>query len=250
MVGGRMLSYLAYIKLRIPTIKFIVMGDLEHQLKPVGEEYRNFVNAFVIKELANFNKLTLHYNFRTGKDKDTLYDLCKYPSYFKDKVGDLTVRNLSYTHKTRQKVIIMCQDKYLVNPYVVKTDENKKGHTKYFKYGLGCPIIARKSCSENGYYNNEMFYISRISVKDETKTIRLWQPDRAEGIYVEEEELVKNFLSGFCITIHKSQSETYKDEYTVWDWSMLSEPSDNNLRLRYTALSRSSDWENKVFIKP
>ena len=59
MVGGYLISILAYIKTRIPRIKFILMGDLDHQLKPVKEEYRNFVNSLAIKELVNHNKITL-----------------------------------------------------------------------------------------------------------------------------------------------------------------------------------------------
>ena len=245
MVGGRMLSYLAYIKMRIPTIRFILMGDLAHQLKPVGEERRNFINSFVIKELANFNKLTLHYNFRTGKDTDELWEKCKTPEVFNNQRGGLTRRNISYTHNTRKKVIEECQEEFVDNPIVVETNETKKqGHTKYFKYGYGTPVIARKSNSELGFFNNEMWCV--VGLGD---LITLWNCEREVNIKLEQKDLVKYFLSGFCITIHKSQSETYKDEYTIHDWKYISRQTSTNQRLRYTAMSRSSDYQNKVFVK-
>ena len=245
MVNGRMLSYLAYIKLRIPTIRFLLMGDLAHQLKPVGEEYRNFINSFVIKELANFNKLTLHYNFRTGKDKDELWEKCQTPEVFNNQRGELTRRNLSYTHNTRQKVIEECQEKFVENPIVVETNETKKeGHTKYFKYSYGTPVIARKSNSVLGFFNNEMWCV--VGLGD---LVGLWNIDRKVNIKLEQKDFVRYFLSGFCITIHKSQSETYDDEYTIHDWKYISNKTSTNQRLRYTAMSRSSDYENKVFVK-
>ena len=65
-------------------------------------------------------------------------------------------------------------------------------------------------------------------------------------IKVSEKDLIKYFVSGFCITIHSSQSETYRDEYTIHNWGSLSGNTDDLLRLRYTAFSRSSDWEKQV----
>ena len=242
MVGSEFLSYLAYIKHRIPTIKFLLMGDLKHQLKPVGEEHRNFINSFVIKELANFNRMILHYNFRTGKATDDLWDRLKTPEQFNNKTGEDTTRNLCFTHHTRKKVIELCQDK-LVNPIVVKTKNTKKGHNDTFKYNVGVPVIARKTSKKLDIARNEYFTITEINdgnikIEDENKTISLTQ-----------QELVRYFVSGFCITIHNSQSETYRDKYTIHDWKSLCRKSDDFQRLRYTAFSRSVDWENNVFIR-
>ena len=52
--------------------------------------------------------------------------------------------------------------------------------------------------------------------------------------------ILSDFQSGYCITIHKSQGETYKDEYTIWDWRKLAmDKSLQGRKLRYTAQSRS-----------
>ena len=247
MVNGRMWSYLAYIKLRIPNIKFILCGDIDHQLKPVGEEHRNFGNAYVIKELSNFNRITLHYNFRTGQTTDQLWELCKSPSYFRNRTGEDTDRNLCYTHKKRKEVIDYYQDK-IVNPKIIYTPENdrkKDGHNETLKFTLGTPMIARVSNAELDIWKNELYYITWL--RDDK--LKLWEPDRKKCVCIPMTELTKLFLSGYCITIHKSQSETYRDNYTIHEWDKLSNTQENFLRLRYTALSRSSDWENNVFIK-
>ena len=238
MVGSEHLSYFAYIKRKIPTIKFLLMGDLKHQLKPVKEENRSFETSFVIKELSNFNKMTLHYNFRTGKGgKDELFELCKTPEKL-IKTGEPTRRNLCFSHATRKRVIDECQER-LIDPIVVETTETKKGHNETFKYQVGVPVVSRKTNKTMDIVKNEYYTITEIG-----DLITLKYDDKE--IKVSQEDLIKYFLSGFCITIHSSQSETYRDEYTIHEWHSLSYQSNSKLRLRYTAFSRSSDWENLV----
>ena len=247
MVNGRMWSYLAYIKLRCPTIKFILCGDIDHQLKPIGEERRNFGHAYVIKELCEFNRLTLHYNFRTGQTTDQLWELCKSPSYFRNRTGEDTDRNLCYTHKKRKEVVDYFQDK-IVNPIVLippETDRKKDEHNETFKFTYGTPVIARISNADLDICKNELYYI--VGIGD---SISLWEPDRKKKVIIPRDDIMRMVLSGYCLTIHKSQSETYRDKYTIHEWDKLSNVIDNNFqRLRYTALSRSSCWEDNVFIK-
>ena len=244
MVGGYILSILAYIKLKIPTIKFILMGDLEHQLKPVGEEHRNFINSLVIKELVNYNKLTLHYNFRTGKINDELYEICRDAPHTLNKVGLTTKRNLCYTHKKRKQIIDYHQNK-IQNPIIdIKTKDTKTGHNDRFILEKGSPIIARKSNKEKQIYKNEIYYFDGIV--DEKIEIH---NERNECKLEDIEELKIIFCSAYCITIHKSQSQTYRDEYTIHEWKYISQRKDNFLRLRYTAMSRSDDYENKVYTR-
>jgi len=244
MIGGYLLSILAYIKLRIPRIKFILMGDLDHQLKPVGEENRNFVNSLVIKELVNHNKLTLHYNFRTGKTNDVLYEICRDNPQSLIRYGDDTIRNLCYTHKKRKEIIDKIQDS-LENPIIdIETRDTKTGHNNRFKLIEGTPIIARKSNKDKDIFKNEIYYFNGI-VDDKIKISN----DRNEVELEDNTELKNTFCSGYCITIHKSQSQTYRDEYTIHEWGYISKKQDNFLRLRYTAMSRSDDYENKVFVR-
>ena len=242
MIGGRIWSFLAYIKLRIPSMTFILMGDVRHQLKPVKEEHRHFEHAYVIKELANFNKITLHYNFRTGQVNDELWERCQQPETI-NRVGELTQRNLCYTHDKRREIIETLQNR-IPNPIVVdidKEDQDREKHNKQLKYSWGTPLIARKSYCDLDIWKSEIYYV--VNIKDDE--IELYETERKKKVWILKKELPTMFLSGFCITIHKSQSETYRDDYTIHQWNWLSQGGDNNLRLRYVATSRSDDWEIK-----
>ena len=243
MVGGYLISILSYIKTRIPRIKFILMGDLDHQLKPVGEEYRNFVNSLAIKELVNHNKLTLHYNFRTGKTNDELYERCRDDTRGLIHYGEPTKRNLSYTHNKRKQIIEYHQEQ-LINPVVIKTNNTKIGHNDNLKIVVGTPLIAMKSLKETDIYKNEIYYVESI----EGDKITL-ENERNEIEIDNHKDLINWFCSAYCITIHKSQSQTFRDDYTIHEWSFISQSNDNFLRLRYTAMSRSDDYENKVFMR-
>ena len=247
MINGEGWSYLNYIKQRIPRIKFILAGNIENQLPPVQEEYRNFENAFVIKELADRNLLKLNYNFRIGRSSDELWDVWSdNPKRFKiQPEAPLTIRNLSFTNKTRKKVIQLLQDT-LVNPRVIECKNLKDridpvGQTHYLKYVVGTPLIARKNNKDLKISKNEMWYV------DCYEPLTLVEPVLDKKIEIDEKDLLRLFVSGYCITIHKSQGETYKDEYTIWDWERVSDPSlFIGRRLRYVAQSRSNNPENNI----
>ena len=51
-------------------------------------------------------------------------------------------------------------------------------------------------------------------------------------------QLKKLFYPAFAITVHKSQGSTFNTPYTVHEWEKL------NSRLKYVALSRSTDIKN------
>ncbi len=248
MINGVGWSYLAYIKHRIPRIKFILAGNIKNQLPPVQEEYRNFENALIVKELSNRNLLKLNYNFRIGRSSDELWDVwSKKPHLFKVQPdAPLTDRNLSFTNNTRKKVIELLQDR-LVSPKVIECENQKDiedpiGQTKYLKLVVGTPLIARKSLRKSGISKNEMWYVDSLS------PLKLVEPEMDKQIEIEDvNDLLRWFLSGYCITIHKSQGETYKDKYTIWDWERVSEPSLYiGRRLRYVAQSRSNNPEENI----
>ena len=247
MVNGEIISYLAYIKSRIPRIKFIISGDIPHQLPPVKEEYRDFENAYVLKELTGFNKLRLNYNFRQGTSSDLLWDdWSLHPERFKQEPKiRLTQRNLCYTNATRKKVIDIHQNR-LKNPKVVKVENQRikddpMGHNEELKYVIGTPLIAYQNNKDLDIAKNELWYVCKY------EPLTLCELELKKSIEISETELVKNFLSGYCITIHKSQGETYKDKYTIWDWKLISQNNRwINRRLRYVAQSRSSNPEKNI----
>ena len=248
MCGGNILSYLSYIKMRIPTIRFIVCGDIPHQLPPIQEEYRNFYNSYCLKELTNFNKINLNYNFRSGITSSELWEWSDTPHKFKELKGQpITDRNLCWTNKTRKKVINILQDRIRC-PVIIDTSKYSHkidGHNDVLKYNIGTPLIASKSDKDKlGTCKNEMYYVVGL------EPIKLFEPVLQKTIFVEDEEqLIKNFLSGYCITIHKSQGETYDDEYTIHDWGKISQDNIVKRKLRYVGQSRSSNPENNIYYK-
>jgi hypothetical protein len=250
MIGGELWSILCYIKIRIPTIKFLLFGDIKHQLPPVNEEYRHFMSARCIKEITNYNNVNLHYNFRQGDGSEALWDSWSlHPNRFKPNHNDAdTELNLCYTNKTRKEVIEYHQD-LLDDPRVIecsnpKDYNSKRGQTKELKICVGTPLIARKSNKDLCIAKNEMFIV------DDIDNLRLYKKDEPDfKIEIDEKELMINFLSGYCITIHKSQGDTYTEDYTIWDWSKISGGSLLDRKLRYVAQSRSKKPENNISYK-
>jgi len=119
---------------------------------------------------------------------------------------------------------------------------------------VGVPLIARKSMtirkkSADGKEKKQIIAKNEIwKVKSVGEEIVLEYKDREESFT--QEEIRKKWLSAFCITIHKSQGDTYRDEYTIWDWDRISKRRDLQAKkLRYTAVSRSVDYERLVKFK-
>ena len=249
MINGEGWSALSYIKQRIPSIKFFLFGDIQRQLPPVGEENRIFEDTICMKELTNYNKLELKYNFRRQTaDTNSLWDKCaNHPETFEVKEAPLTYRNLCWTNKTRKEVIDKIQNIH-PNPELwldcgKREDINNTGQNERLMLAVGVPLIARKSMKERQVAKNEIWEVKSVG-----EEIVLIFDDREESFT--QEEIKKYWLSAYCITIHKSQGDTYKDEYTIWDWGSISKrKSKYYKRLRYTAVSRSVDYERLVKFK-
>ena len=189
--------------------------------------------------------------------KDELWDnwSCN-PNQFKIDTGKKpTERNLCYTNFTRKKVIQAIQDK-IENPRVlvshnIRDFQSVEGQTKELKLGMGTPLIARKSIKDLEIAKNEMYYVCGLK----EGVVEMYEPELKKNIEVEDADVLRWFLSGYCITIHKSQGETYKDKYTIWEWARLSEPQQDYYkenfyrRLRYVAQSRSTDPINNILYR-
>ena len=237
MVNGEMISFISYFKQKSPHTKIILCGDPEHQLPPVKEEHRNFQGAYVLKEITNFTRMELRYNFRQDKTTDDLWDVDSInPQKFKPTTKRLTQRNLCKYNLTRKKVIERLQDT-IPNPIVIESKKynDPRGHTQFTKIGIWTPMIARVSKVDDKLAKNDMYNVKTI----EGDNITLVNEEGNELTYTKD-TILSDFQSGYCITIHKSQGETYKDEYTIWDWRTLAmDKSLQGRKLRYTAQSRS-----------
>ena len=260
MIGGYFWSILLAIKERAPRIKFILSGDIIRQLPPVGEEKRNFIGAYLLKELVNHTRINLNYNFRNGMTGNILWDdWSKNPKRFEltPKEKEPTEINLCFYNKTRKRVIADWNKilKPIGNRISVYDFEgyapfNKNhpiyepdGQTDEIYFTIGSPMIANKSIAELGIAKNEMWRISKF----DDETISLNYEDNE--IQLDKKEFYENFYSGYAITIHKSQGDTYEDKYTIWDWRSISERTKLKRKLRYVAQSRSKKPEKNILYK-
>ena len=95
------------------------------------------------------------------------------------------------------------------------------------------PIIAhttkKKYISDSEKFVIETINDKEIEISDENRKFK-----------VDLKLLYKLFFLGFCITIHASQGETFKQKYTIYDWKFEHFCS----RAKYVALSRASDLAN------
>lgn len=259
MINGYFWSMLLAIKHRAPRIKFLLCGDILRQLPPVGEENRNFIGSYLIKELSNFQQINLNYNFRNKLKGNILWDDWSLnPERFQiTPEAPPTKINLCRLNNTRKKVIEDWNNllKPIGNKLSVYDFEGyapfKKNHPIYKPDGqtpeiyfmMGTPMIANKSLKELGVAKNEIWDISNI----EDDKIELSY--EGKKITQSREELYNNFYSGYAITIHKSQGDTYEDKYTIWDWGRLSGDKRLDRKLRYVAQSRSKKPEINIYYR-
>jgi hypothetical protein len=100
------------------------------------------------------------------------------------------------------------------------------------------PIIARLGNKSFDICNNETFTIEGLDVVNEK--IYIINDRLEEHIIMTVKEFRTHFLPAFCITIHKSQGETYNFPYTIHEWS---HPR-MTYRMKYVAMSRATGSEH------
>ena len=259
MINGYFWSLLLAIKHRAPRVKFILCGDIERQLPPVKEEWRNFMGSYLIKELSNFQQINLNYNFRNQLKGNILWDdWSLHPERFKiTPQAPMTEINLCYLNKSRKEVIGRWNNilKPLGNCLSVET-EGEEGigfeddeQTEEIYFTFGTPMIACKSIAVMEIAKNEIWKIKDFDNENITLTYENKEIELSRG------EVYKNFYSGYAITIHKAQGDTYEDKYTIWDWGRISQATgkrtrDNFMRkLRYVAQSRSKKPEKNIYYR-
>jgi len=113
-------------------------------------------------------------------------------------------------------------------PIILKVNE-KDEHSQEVKLLKGMPIIARKTCDKLDIMNNETFTI--IDVND--KYFKIITNDTP--IEIELKQFQDLFHLAFCMTVHKSQGQTFKEAYNICEWDRYDE------RMKYVALSRATD---------
>ena len=115
-------------------------------------------------------------------------------------------------------------------------DKNPQQNIKIF---TGTPMIARMT-EEKGekLFNNEDFVITEIT----EEKVKLQSQNRDLEYEISLAELQSKFLVAWCITTHKAQGQTIKENILIHDWGYM------NNEIKYTAMSRATN-SKRVFIE-
>jgi DNA replication protein DnaC len=232
---------LLMLKHHNPEMKIIIVGDFG-QLAPVNDRVRkNYELTRALFELVDGKKIVLT---KCKRSDDVLFNICE--DVRNGKAIELgmfpftepTYLNLCHTNNTRRTINDTCMRRFIKETKPTKTmsftkliyDKNSQDIT----IAKGMPIIARVNRKSLEIANNECFTID--AVNDEEIIISNEMKSR---LAIPVGDFIKTFNLAFCMTIHKSQGATFKQKYTIYEWS--DRMTD---KLKYVALSRSSDISN------
>ena len=230
-----------------PDLKFIIAGDFR-QLLPVNDRVDcDYKTSPALHELCDGNRIQLS---RCRRADDTLFNICdpdnikslKKTDFIKSDDNKMYMKNLCFTNETRKRINNIMMKKYieikmkkakeakrrLPVPIILKVNE-KDEHSQEVKLLKGMPIIARKTCDKLDIMNNETFTI--IDVND--KYFKIITNDTP--IEIELKQFQDLFHLAFCMTVYKSQGQTFKEAYNICEWDRYDE------RMKYVALSRATD---------
>jgi ATP-dependent exoDNAse (exonuclease V) alpha subunit len=116
-----------------------------------------------------------------------------------------------------------------MNNYIELPKLHYDKNSQNVKLMSGMPIIARVSNKKHDIMNNETYTIKKIN----SETFDIIDGGNIKTFLTK--DFQRLFYVAFCITIHKSQGETYNEPYTIHEWERF------NARMKYVALSRSTD---------
>ena len=241
MVSEQFYKYFIILKRMRPDITFIVSGDFE-QLLPVKERIQNpnYKDSLALFEICDGQRLQLS---RCRRSDNTLFDMLLPHNINKLTKADFgkkfTGQHISFTNAKRISI----------NDYMMKR-ANKENNYRTKPLTLdklewdpnsqdvellaGMPIIARKNSKEFNIANNETFTIKEIR---RSKQIIIIEED---GLTMEIpfNYFQNMFYVAYCITVYKSQGQTFDHPYTIHEWERF------DSRMKYVALSRSTNIEN------
>jgi ATP-dependent exoDNAse (exonuclease V) alpha subunit len=152
-------------------------------------------------------------------------------------------RHLSYTNKKRKEINeIMMKDvarrkrgKKILEFDKVSYDKDSQS----VRLVSGTPIISRVNKEDMDIYNNETFIIKEIQ-HSKSNILIVDEEDEARMFNIPFNLFQKMFYVGYCITIHRSQGQTFDFPYTIHEWDHPRFDS----RLKYVALSRTTNLDN------
>ena len=197
-------------------------------------EYHEHLNIFITKHLCYYNKTKKRVNLEVSEEvikrqqipECNIYKLEPYKP--KKEKGKKVEDNSQFAHAWDDGV------QYEDNPPKGK-DKNPQQTIRIF---TGTPMIARLTEDRGkALFNNEDFIIT--SITDEG--VKLQSQNRDLIYEISLKDLQSKFLVAWCLTTHKAQGQTIKQNIMIHNWLEM------NNELKYTAMSRATNGKN-VFI--
>lgn len=223
-------NILLNIKQDFPHLNFILSGDF-NQLKPVKDIYNyNYKQSEALFELCSGNQMRLTVCKRSD---NALFDFSMKILRNAD-INNIVTNNkecrrsIAFTNVKRMAVNKMWNDieaegKDYVNFTKLSWDKN----TQAYKCFVGLPVIARRMDQKNNIVNNETYTVTEIS--EEFITV---QNSEKQEIDVERKRFHMFMQPAYCITCHKSQGETIREDYTIYEFEKM------DRRGKYVAVTR------------
>ena len=231
-------KFLNYLKRANPNIKFMIAGDFL-QLLPVEDRVTkcDYTNSLALHELCDGNKLQLT-KFR--RSDDTLFNMLL-PEHINNITKNtftnhFTNQHISFTNAKRIEINKRMMDQVVRQKRKMPLRLNKLDYDKNsqnVELLSGMPIIARINAKDFDICNNELFTITKIN-----KEFIFIQDESDKQIEIPIDKFQKFFYVAYCITTHKSQGSTFNHGYTIHEYDKF------DIRLKYVALSRSTDIKN------
>ena len=217
-----------YLLFQNPKTIKIAAGDFD-QLLPVGES-----DAEGLQKLAThiFNrKLTLTIYKRGDSqllDAITKVRLRQSIDFQQGEKGNL---HLCMTNKQRH--IINAREMAKATSY-----ETMPKNDNIYRAYAGMPVISKTTPDNHMYVNNQRWWVKSISMK-----LGYIELQNDTKITIPIKRFIEDFLPGYAITIHASQSLTLSEPYTVWITKYSAFSQDEWWRLVLVAVSRATSLE-------
>ncbi len=257
MVGTELFSKIIELSQLNPHLKFILVGDFK-QLEPVNDKSSLSMWKYFIKHHYELqickraeDQETFEINKKLRNHQEVPLETFIYTDdYTKNKL------NLCHTNAERKHINNECIKKYACGEIYSsratfgggqsprddidealaeareeseeseEDEEEKELHTLY----KGMPIMLLKTIQKLNIFNGYMFEIIDIVEKDRIRLKRInnWSSEEYQVPWIR----LKDFVPCYCMTIHKSQGQTFRDNYTIHGYEHL------NPTMKYVAVSR------------
>jgi hypothetical protein len=245
MVQSKFYSVLLSVKFANPHIKFIISGDF-HQLLPVADKkpfrQSDYENSPALHELVDGQRVLLT---KCRRADDAVYNICK--AIREKKEVDVSMitgkewfgyKHLSFTNNKRKAVNARCMERFLkerptyptVEMEPLKYDKN----TQKVNICREMPVISRINIRKEEVLNNEVFTVAWVNNEKQEILVK----NESKEMTVSFADFRKQFMVAFCITVHKSQGQTYNERYCIHEYERF------DRRLKYVAISRTTALDN------